>query len=164
MYFQAISMTYIRNGNVGPDWISFLGEKRASYTNFSITAPEIVLLLWISCYYTVGVRPMLMETRWWKVLFPKYLKKKSAEDTLVPPLWKNGGGKSFRFAKYNLFTRMHPAKLVLSRSNLSPRRSKTARVTIDLRSRHRIYPRPTRFVSAKANECRWRTRRYQVDP
>ena len=37
-------------------------------------------------------------------------------------------------------------------------------MTIDLRSQHRIYPRPTRFVSGKANECRWRPRRYQVDP
>ena len=27
-----------------------------------------------------------------------------------------------------------------------------------------INPRPTRFVSSKANECRWRPRRYQVDP
>ena len=33
-----------------------------------------------------------------------------------------------------------------------------------LRSRHRTNPRPTRFVSGKAKECRWRPRRYQVDP
>ena len=41
---------------------------------------------------------------------------------------------------------------------------KTAHVTIDLRSRHRINPQPTRFVSGKTNECRWRPQRYQVDP
>ena len=33
-----------------------------------------------------------------------------------------------------------------------------------LRSRHRSNPRPTRFVSAKAGECRGRPRIYQVDP
>ena len=33
------------------------------------------------------VRPMTMETRCSKVIFPNYLKKKTAEDTLVPPLW-----------------------------------------------------------------------------
>ena len=32
------------------------------------------------------VRPT-METRCCKVLFPSYSKKKTAEDTLVPPLW-----------------------------------------------------------------------------
>ena len=40
----------------------------------------------------------------------------------------------------------------------------TAHVTIDLRSRHGRNPRPTRFVSGKANERRWRHRKYQVDP
>ena len=38
----------------------------------------------------------------------------------------------------------------------------TAHVTIDLRSRHGRNPRPTRFVSGKANERRWH-RKYQVD-
>ena len=41
---------------------------------------------------------------------------------------------------------------------------KTAHVKIDRRSRHTINLRPTRFVSGKANECRRRPRRYQVDP
>ena len=41
---------------------------------------------------------------------------------------------------------------------------KTAHVTIDLRSRHRINPPSTRLVSGKGNECRWGPRRYQVDP
>ena len=40
---------------------------------------------------------------------------------------------------------------------------KTAHAKIGLRSRHRSNPRPTRFVSGKAGECR-RPRRYQVDP
>ena len=36
-------------------------------------------------------------------------------------------------------------------SKLSTRSSRTAHATIDLRSRHRINPRPTRFASGKAN-------------
>ena len=34
------------------------------------------------------LRPMTMETRCSKVIFPNYSKKKPAEDTLVPPLWR----------------------------------------------------------------------------
>ena len=34
-----------------------------------------------------AVRPMTMGTRCCKVFFPNYSKNKSAEDTLVPPLW-----------------------------------------------------------------------------
>ena len=41
---------------------------------------------------------------------------------------------------------------------------KTAHAMIGLRSQHRSNPRPTRFVSGKAGECRRRPRRYQVDP
>ena len=41
---------------------------------------------------------------------------------------------------------------------------KLAHATIDLRSWHRINPRPTRLVSGKANEYRWRSRSYQVGP
>ena len=37
--------------------------------------------------YILAVRPMTMETRCCKVFFPNYSKKKTAEDTLVPPLW-----------------------------------------------------------------------------
>ena len=43
--------------------------------------------------YLHVVRPMTTETRCCKVFFPKYPKKKSAEDTLVPPLWGKWGGK-----------------------------------------------------------------------
>ena len=50
------------------------------------------------------------------------------------------------------------------RWKLSTRWSKTAPATIDLRSRHRSNPRPTRFVLGKAGECRWRLRRYLVNP
>ena len=35
----------------------------------------------------VGLIPMTMETRCFKVIFSNYLEKKTAEDTLVPPLW-----------------------------------------------------------------------------
>ena len=37
-------------------------------------------------------------------------------------------------------------------------------VTIGIWSPHRINPPPTRLVSGKASKCRWRLRRYQVDP
>ena len=38
-------------------------------------------------YTGTALRPMTMETRCSKVIFPNYSKKKPAEDTLVPPLW-----------------------------------------------------------------------------
>ena len=63
-----------------------------------------------------------------------------------------------------LFMQVHAAEPVFSRWKLSTHWSKTAHVTIELRSRHRINSRLTRFVSGKANECRWQHRRYQVDP
>ena len=64
---------------------------------------------------------------------------------------------------WKLSTRLHMS--VLSSWKLWTRWSKTAFVTIDLRSRHSmINPWPTRLVSGKANECRWRPRRYRVDP
>ena len=65
---------------------------------------------------------------------------------------------------FHLFMRLHAVELVLLRWKLSTRWPKTAHATIDLRSRHRITPWPTRFVLGKANECRWRHRRYQIDP
>ena len=37
------------------------------------------------------IRPMTMETRCSKVIFPNYSKKKPAEDTIVPPLWGTRG-------------------------------------------------------------------------
>ena len=112
--------------------------------------------------YIFVFRPMLTETRCCKVFFLNYSKKKSAEDTLVPPLWEKGG--KYLFSKYYLFTQLHAAELELSRWKLSSSRSKTAHAMVDLRSRHRINPRPARFVSGKAGECRWRPWRYQVDP
>ena len=48
--------------------------------------------------------------------------------------------------------------------NRQTRCSKTAHATTDLRSRHGIIPRPTRYVSGKASECRLRPRRYEEDP
>ena len=67
-------------------------------------------------------------------------------------------------SKMYFLLRLHAAEPVLSCWKLSTRWSRTAHVTIDLRSRHRINPRPTPFVSGKANESRWWPRRYQVDP
>ena len=40
---------------------------------------------------SVILRPMTMETRCPKVIFPNYSKKKPAEGTLVPPLWGTRG-------------------------------------------------------------------------
>ena len=74
------------------------------------------------------------------------------------------GKKNCLFFQYYLYTLLYEAELVLSRWKFSTRWSTTAHATIGLRSRDRINPRPTRFVSGKAGECRWRPRRYQVDP
>ena len=64
-----------------------------------------------------------------------------------------------------LFMWLHEAEQhVLSSWKRTTRWSNAAHVTIDVRSRHRINPLPTRFLSGKADECRWRSRRYQVDP
>ena len=46
------------------------------------------------------LRPMTMETRCSKVIFPNYSKKEPAEDTLVPPLW---GTRGFFFFFVGLF-------------------------------------------------------------
>ena len=51
------------------------------------TALEIDILEEIPKTVNAKVRPMTMETRCSKVVFPNYSKKKQAEDTLVPPLW-----------------------------------------------------------------------------
>ena len=73
------------------------------------------------------------------------------------------GGKCF-FNLY-LFTWLHVAEQhVRSRWKWTTCWSTAAHVMIDLRSCRRIDPRPTRFLSGKANECWWRLRRYQVDP
>ena len=93
--------------------------------------------------YPGSHRPMLMETRCCKGFFPNYSKMKLAEDALVPPRW--GKRKINVCFKYYLFTRLHAADLVLSRWKWSTHWSKTAHATIDLRSRHRMNPRPTRF-------------------
>ena len=64
-----------------------------------------------------------------------------------------------------LFARLHAAQFAFSRWKLLARWSQTDHATIHLRSRHRINPRPTCFVSGKAIDCRWRRPRiYQVGP
>ena len=60
--------------------------------------------------------------------------------------------------------RLYAAEPVLSRWKLSTRWSKTAHLAMDLPSPHLINPRLIRFVLGKASECRWRPRRYQVEP
>ena len=99
------------------------------------------------------LRPMTMETRCSKVIFPNYSKKEPAEDTLVPPLW---GTRGFFF----FFCRIICSRCCTRRNlrfhveNSQHAESITAHATIGLRSRHRRNPRPTRFVSGKAGECR----------
>ena len=75
----------------------------------------------------------------------------------------NTGTKCLFFQDY-LFTLLYAAELALSRWKLSTRWSKKAHAPLGFRSRHRINPRLTGFVSGKAGECRWQPRRYQVDP
>ena len=55
---------------------------------------------------------MTMEARCSKVIFPNYLKKKPAEDSVVPPLWGTRKKKVF----LGLFVHAAvPAELALSR-------------------------------------------------
>ena len=64
-----------------------------------------------------------------------------------------------------LFMWLHQAEQhLLSRWKWTTRWSNGTHVTTDPRSRHKLNPRPTRFLSGKTNECRWRPRPYQVDP
>ena len=113
---------------------------------------------------TICISAMLMEAWCCKVLFPSYLRT----NRLKTLSYRRNGeyGKDACFSKFRFYfvTQLHAAHLVLSRWTLSKHRSKTAHATIDLRSRHRIIPRPSRFVSGNANECRWRPQRCQVDP
>ena len=107
---------------------------------------------------------MTMETRCFKVIFPKYSKKRNRlKIRSYRRYGEHGGKKMFIFLGF-FFTLLclYAAELALSRWKLSTRWSKTAHATIGLRSRHRSNPRPTRFVSGKAGECRWRPRRYRV--
>ena len=110
----------------------------------------------------LNIIPMTMETRCSKVIFPNYSKKKTAEDTLVPPLWGTRG-KHVGFSR-NCSRCCTRRNLRFHVENSPHVDQKTVHATISLRSRHRSNPRPTRFVSGKAGECRWRPRRYQVDP
>ena len=101
---------------------------------------------------------MTMETWCCKVSFQTIQKIIRLKIRSYRRYGRNGGGYLF------LFMRLHAAEPVLWRWKLSTRWSKTAHVTIDLRSWRRINPRPTGFVPGKAGECRWRHRGYQVDP
>ena len=106
-----------------------------------------------------------METRCCTILFANYINCSKKEIGWRYSLSYRRHGENEEKQMFVLLTRLHAAELlVLSRWKVSTRWSKTAHATIGLRSRHRIDPRPTRFVSGKASECRWRPRRDQVDP
>ena len=113
---------------------------------------------------STNTRPMTMETRCCKVFFPKCSKKKSAENTLVPPLLekREKNISVFCIICSHCCTRWNMCFHV--ENSRRTRWSKTAPVTIGLWSRHRINPPPTRLVSCTASKCRWRPRIYQVDP
>ena len=68
----------------------FFGDKTLKFGTRGIWAPNQpltnVFLLLFSPEILDLLTPMLMETRCCKSLFPNYSKRKSAEDTLVPPL------------------------------------------------------------------------------
>ena len=96
---------------------------------------------------------LTMETRCSKVIFPNYSKKKPAEETLVPPLWGTRE-KNARFSRIICSRCCTRRNLRFHFENCQHADQKTAHATIGLRSRHRSNPRPTRFVSGKAGECR----------
>ena len=91
-------------------------------------------------------------------------KKNGSWQSRIGPNGKTGGGNVWLRNWFYLMTRLHAAELALSRWTLWTRSSKTAHATIDLRSRQRINPRKSPFVSGKVSERRWRPRRYRVDP
>ena len=103
-----------------------------------------------------------METRCSKVIFPKFSKRNRLK---IRSYRCYGEHLERMFVFLGLFVHVAVRGGTCAFTlKLSTRRSKTAHATIGLRSRHMSNPRPTRFVSGKAGECRWRPRRYQVDP
>ena len=79
----------------------------------------------------------------------KIFQKRSAEDILVPPLWEKLGKKSFLAYSRGCTQR----NLCFHVENCQHGDRGHYHRTIDLRYRHIINPRPTRFVSGMANEC-----------
>ena len=85
----------------------------------------------------IGIlRPMTMETRCCNFSYQNY----SKNNRLRIRLYRHCGQKVF------FFFEAARVGTLLSRGKSSTRRSKTAHVTTDLRSRHRINPRPTSLV------------------
>ena len=102
------------------------------------------------------LRPMTMETRCCKDLFPNYSKNVSAEDNARTAAMGKNGEKMLVLLVFS-FTQLHAAArggTCTFALEIVSTLIKTAHVTIDLRSRHRTNPRQTRFVSGTANECR----------
>ena len=99
------------------------------------------------------LRPMTMQARCSKVIFLNYSKKKPVEDTLSYRRYGEHGKKMFVFLGLFVHAAVRGGTCDFT-LKLSTRSSKTAHATIGLRSGHRNNPRPTRFVSGKASECR----------
>ena len=122
--------------------------------------------LFFKCFVFVPP-PMATETRCCKALFPNYqvFKNEIGWRYPVPTLW----GKQINKCPFFVISFVHAAarggscaftlKIVKKKKI-----SRDDTINTGLRSRHRINPRPTRFVSGKASEYRRRPWRHQVDP
>ena len=109
---------------------------------------------------------MPIKTRSSKLSFSNILLYRNSRKFSRTPLWD----KYFKIEKTGLmFSIFSPndcrrPTLCFSDFKLSTRWSKPSRPTIDARSRKRLNPWPIKSVSGKANEYRWRPRRYQGGP
>ena len=85
-----------------------------------------------------------------------------AEDTLVPPLWGKRGG----ICVFLIFSRGCTRRNVLFHvetcQHVEMTNQLTRPQTADFRSRHKINPRPIRYVSDTASEGGWQSREYHV--
>ena len=85
-YLKAVGWNPLRFGLRVQQLVQFYGTFRSAHIGKNrITRNTIVI-------------PITTETRRSKVIFPNYSKKKTAEDTLVPPLWGTRG-KNVRFSR-----------------------------------------------------------------
>ena len=79
--FRFVSESFSYNFCIVYTQTAFFIKKQKALGDFQIIFQTIF------ASFLPDLRPMTMETRCSKVIFPTYSKKKPAEDTLVPPLW-----------------------------------------------------------------------------
>ena len=104
-----------------------------------------------------------METRCCHFSFSNYSKKKRWRYGCTAAMGKTGGGEMIVFSGLLTHAAVRGGTCAFTLKTVHTL-SGTAYTTIGLRSRHRINPRPTRFVSGMAGECRWRPWRNPADP